>query len=235
MPAAAEVDEGDQGGGGVEAEAAVADQADLAVEAFEAAVGEAEADGGEDAVAVAAEGAREPDERRQPRARRPGQPGVEVRGRERGVGEVVEQPQLFAQQEGAVERLVGAAGPRRACASWRIVWCSGALSSDQRVPLIQRPVRGVRALVGVPLVAADLVDGAVRRGGRRGTGQSRSRRRGRRRGSRAGTRRSCRSRPPGSSRLRSPSSSKNACKVALLRPGAHHTIAPVAWSTTVVR
>ena len=26
----------------------------------------------------------------------------------------------------------------------------------------------------------------------------------------------------------SPSSSKKACKVALLRPGAHHTIAPVA-------
>ena len=36
----------------MEAEAAVADQADLAVEAFQAAVGEAEADGGEDAVAV---------------------------------------------------------------------------------------------------------------------------------------------------------------------------------------
>ena len=50
--AAAEVDEGDQGSGGVEAEAAVADQADAAVEAFEAAVGEAESDGGEDAGAV---------------------------------------------------------------------------------------------------------------------------------------------------------------------------------------
>jgi hypothetical protein len=36
---AAEVDEGDQRVGGVEAEAAVADQADLAVEAFEPAVG----------------------------------------------------------------------------------------------------------------------------------------------------------------------------------------------------
>ena len=62
---AAEVDEGDQGVGGVEAEGAVADQADLAVEAFEAAVGEAEADGGEDAVAVGAERACEADERRQ--------------------------------------------------------------------------------------------------------------------------------------------------------------------------
>jgi hypothetical protein len=35
--------------------------------------------------------------------------------------------------------------------------------------------------------------------------------------------------------LRSPSSSKNACKVALLRPARHHTIAPVAWSATLVR
>jgi hypothetical protein len=34
---------------------------------------------------------------------------------------------------------------------------------------------------------------------------------------------------------RSPSSSKKACKVALLRPGAHHTITPVAWSATQVR
>ena len=32
--------------------------------------------------------------------------------------------------------------------------------------------------------------------------------------------------------LRSPSSSKKPCKVALLRPGWHHTIAPVAWSAT---
>ena len=35
--------------------------------------------------------------------------------------------------------------------------------------------------------------------------------------------------------LRSPSSAKNACNVALLRPGAHHTIAPVSWSATQVR
>ena len=44
--AAAEVDERDQGFGGVKAEGAVADQADLAVEAFVARIGEAEADGG---------------------------------------------------------------------------------------------------------------------------------------------------------------------------------------------
>jgi L-arabinose isomerase len=34
---------------------------------------------------------------------------------------------------------------------------------------------------------------------------------------------------------RSPSSSKNACNVWALRPGEHHTIAPVLWSTTLVR
>ena len=41
-----------RGVGGVKAEGAVVDEADLGVEAFEAAVGEPEADGGEDAVAV---------------------------------------------------------------------------------------------------------------------------------------------------------------------------------------
>ena len=61
--AAAEVDEGDQGFGSVEAEGAVREQPDLAVEAFHAAVGEAESDGGEDPVAAGAEGASELDER----------------------------------------------------------------------------------------------------------------------------------------------------------------------------
>ena len=60
----------------MEAEGAVADQADLAVEAFEAAIGESEADRGEDAVAVAAEGAGEPDEGAQPAAGGPGEPGI---------------------------------------------------------------------------------------------------------------------------------------------------------------
>jgi len=81
----------------VEAEAVVADQADLAVEAFEAAVGEPERDRGEDALAVRSQGAREADERPQAGARCPGQPGVEVGGREGRVGQVVEQPELFAQ------------------------------------------------------------------------------------------------------------------------------------------
>ncbi len=79
----------------MEAEAAVADQADAAVEALEAAVGEPEPDGGEDAGAVAADRARELDERDQPRPRCPCEPGVQVRGREAGIVELVEQPQLF--------------------------------------------------------------------------------------------------------------------------------------------
>jgi hypothetical protein len=99
----------------MESEAAVADEADAAVEAFEPAVVEAEADGGQDPVVVAADGAGELDEWLEPGAGRPGQPGVEVRGRERGVVELGEQPELFLEQERAVERLVGFAGPRRVC------------------------------------------------------------------------------------------------------------------------
>jgi len=60
--AAAEVDEGDEWGGSVEAEAAVGEQADFGVEAFHAAVGQAEGDGGQDGVAAGSEGARELDE-----------------------------------------------------------------------------------------------------------------------------------------------------------------------------
>ena len=111
---------------------------------------------------MAADGAGELDERLEPGSRRPGQPGVEVRGRERRVVEVVEQPELLLEQERAVERLVGLLDLARACASWSIVCFAGALSSDQRVPLIHLPVGGVGALVGVPLVAADLVDRALR-------------------------------------------------------------------------
>ena len=100
------------------------------------------------------------------------------------------------------------AGPRRACASWRTVWCSGALSSDQRVPLTQRPFGVCERSWAFHSSRRTWSIARAGRAGRRGTGQSRSRRRGRRRGSRAGTRRSCRSRPPGSSAWRSPSSSK---------------------------
>jgi hypothetical protein len=90
----------------VKAEAAVADESDAAVEAFQAAVGEAEADRGEDAGAVAAQGAGGLDERCEAAAGGPGDPSVRVRGRARGVLERVEQPELVVEQEGAVEAAV---------------------------------------------------------------------------------------------------------------------------------
>jgi hypothetical protein len=77
------VHERDQRVGGVKAEGAVANEADLAVEAFEAAVGEAEPDRGEDAVAVLAQRVREPDERPNPGPGRPAEPGIEVRPTQR--------------------------------------------------------------------------------------------------------------------------------------------------------
>jgi hypothetical protein len=67
----------------VEAVAAVADQADAAVESFESSVVEGEPDRVEDRVAVAADGAGELDERFEPGPGGPGQPGVEVCWRER--------------------------------------------------------------------------------------------------------------------------------------------------------
>ena len=103
----AEVDEADERFGSVEAVAAVADQPDLGVESLEPRVAESEADGGEDPVAVLADGPGELDERLELRARRPRQPRFEVFGRLGGIGEVVEQPELFFEQERAVEPLVG--------------------------------------------------------------------------------------------------------------------------------
>jgi hypothetical protein len=90
----------------VEAEAAVADQADAAVEAFEAAVVEAESDRVEDPVVMASDGARELDEWLEPGPGRPCQPGVEVRWRERRVVELVEEPELLLQEERTVEGLI---------------------------------------------------------------------------------------------------------------------------------
>ena len=73
----------------------MADQADAAVESFEAAVVEVEPDRVEDSGPVAADRARELDERLEPRSGCPGEPRVEVLGRELWVVEVVEQPELF--------------------------------------------------------------------------------------------------------------------------------------------
>jgi hypothetical protein len=91
----------------VKAEAAVADQAVAAVESFQAPVGQAEGDRGEDALAVCPDRACELDERLELAAGGPGQPGVEVLGREHRVLELVDQPEFLFEQEAAVERLVG--------------------------------------------------------------------------------------------------------------------------------
>ena len=119
------------------------------------------------------------------------------------------------------------AGPRRAC-ELADGLALGRLEQRPAGALDPAAGRRVGALVGVPFVAADLVDGARRRARRRGTGQSRSRPSGSARGSRAGSSPLMSIETARIESLRSPSSSKNACKVALLRPGAHHTIAPVA-------
>src|SRR5439155_19773872 len=83
--AAAEVDERDEWFGGVEAERAVREQPYLRVQAFEAAVGEAEPDRGEDAVAEAGQALGQPFEGGQPGCARRVEPAIEQRRRLRGV------------------------------------------------------------------------------------------------------------------------------------------------------
>ena len=88
------------------------------------------------------------------RARRRG-----ARARARVV-ELVEQAELLLEQEGAVERLVGVLdlAEQRELRDRLLVGCL-----EQRPAGALDPAAGggVGALVGVPLVAADLVDGAL--------------------------------------------------------------------------
>jgi len=56
---------------------------------------------------VTADRAGELDERREARAGSPGQPGVEVRGSQGGVLELVEHAEFLLEEEGAEHRLVG--------------------------------------------------------------------------------------------------------------------------------
>ena len=72
--------QGERGGGGVEPEGASHDQGDALVEPFEARVGEAEPDRGEDSVTVFADGAAGLDERLEPAALRPRTPAVDQLG-----------------------------------------------------------------------------------------------------------------------------------------------------------
>ena len=131
----------------MEAEGAVADQADLAVEAFEAAVGEAEADGGEDAVAVLAQGAGEADERpaagsgwprparrRGARAPAPGRAGGRAAGALRAAG-----------RRGRARRL--SRWTSASVASWPMRLVLGRLEQRPAGALDPAAGRGVGALV----------------------------------------------------------------------------------------
>ena len=106
---------------------------------------------------MAADRAGELDEWLQPGSRRPGQPRVEVDRRERWVVEVVEQPELLLEQERAVQRLVGLLD----LAELRELvdgLLGGALEQRPAGALDPFALGGVGALVGVLLVATDLVD-----------------------------------------------------------------------------
>src|SRR5215213_13922 len=84
-----------------------------------------------------------------------------MRGRQARVVEVIEQPELFAQQEGAVERAVGLLDLiERGELPDRLAF--GGF--EQRPAGALDPAAGwrVRALVGVPLLAPDLVGRAAR-------------------------------------------------------------------------
>ncbi len=87
-------------------------------------------------------------------------PGVQVRQGERRVLELVEQPQFLLEQEGAEHRLVGLLdfAKQRELADRLLV---GRLEQRPARVLDPAALGGVRALVGVPLVAADLVDSAL--------------------------------------------------------------------------
>ena len=201
----------------------------LAVEAFEAAVGEAEADGGEDAVAVAAEGAREPDERAQPGAGGPGQPGVEVRGRERA-----------GRRGGRAAGALRAAG-RRGRARW-LAWLDLAERGELADGLVlgrleQRPAGALDPAARAGCASAR--GRSIRRGGpgRRRAAPRRTTWNGSKQISASGTaarmarlvaRRSCRSRPPGSTAGGRRARRRRPARWRCCGPGAHHTIAPVA-------
>jgi hypothetical protein len=123
---------------------------------------------------VAADGAGELGERFELGSGRPGEPGVEVFGRERGVVELVEDAEFFFEQERSVERLVGLLDfvQQRELADRLFLRRFEQRPAGALDPLA---LRGVGALVGVPLVAADLVNSALREGRvgpRRGGGLS---------------------------------------------------------------
>jgi hypothetical protein len=81
--------------------------------------------------------------------------------RERGTLQPIEQPQLLLEQEGAVERPVGLLD---LCQQRELlgVLLVGRLQQRPAGALDPLAGRGVRALVGVPLIAAYLIHGTLR-------------------------------------------------------------------------
>ena len=117
----------------MEAAGAVLDDADPVVEALHSTVGEAEAEDGEDALAVLAESASDLHEGGEVQAARPGEPGAEVLfGGPRSAS--VEHPQLLLEQVGAEDVGVEARdGAETDGSSSRRF--AGALRSAHREPL----------------------------------------------------------------------------------------------------
>ena len=102
----------DHGGEGFVVGVAVAafvDEADLGVDAFEAAVGWAVFDGGDDAVKVGSDSAGEVDEGLEAAQRRGAPPGAQVPDRVGGVDAVVEVSEAFFEFPGAPEAVAAAA------------------------------------------------------------------------------------------------------------------------------
>jgi hypothetical protein len=93
----------------VVAVAAVVDEADLAVEPLELAVGQAQVDSGQELVAVAADGARQVQHGRDAGAAGAGEPGVQVGVGTAAWGQPVQVAQRFLQDPGAEQDMAGAA------------------------------------------------------------------------------------------------------------------------------
>jgi hypothetical protein len=102
----AEHRESDQGVWAVKAEGASGDHPDLGVDRFDAGVGEAVLDRGDDSGALLGDGLGQLDERREPTSPGPRDPLVEQRDRG-GRRQPVDLAQLLLEQVAAIQRAVG--------------------------------------------------------------------------------------------------------------------------------
>jgi hypothetical protein len=218
----------------VESEGAAGDQPDLCVDGLDAGVGQAVVDGGLDSGALLGERACELDERCEPAAARPLQPGVQQRNRVFG-GDAVDLAQLLFEQVGAVEPLVGAldGGEPGVLAATEVL---GVLPEREAGALELAGDGGLAGLAGLVL---DLAADRVERVGHELHDVERVQAAHRVRaalGDRTGDPAGHVGRDqfdPGAAL--GASASRNASTVARSRPLAAHTSRPVWWSTTTVR